>query len=164
MHQRLSELARDIQALRERTSVDAEIREQVQETLADVDGDWQRITREHAFRQFLHSFLLDERDRFQSGGRDDPLCTCGNPECSLKRGHLPGRVLTADDLIEGIYVHQEKHPEARVLLEARDEWSEMRARVRTHLREAKMVLEERRIEETTADEDETQQEVNHAKA
>lgn len=158
MHQRLSELARDVQALRERISVDEEIRAHVQKTLAEVDEEWELIDREHAFRQFLHSFILEERDRFQDGDRETPLCTCGNPECSLKRGHLPGRILTADDLIDGIYSHQEKHPEARVLLEARDEWSEMRAKVRTHLREAKTVMEQRRIKE------ETDQERNHAKA
>lgn len=137
MERSIEDLAEDVRGLRERHQLDQDVLDDVRAKLDSISEDYEQIDRSNAFRHFLHGFLRRQRRRFKAGDRDEPLCECADPECSLKNGKLPGDVRLADDLLTGIYQHQERHPDAIVLMEARDEWASKRARVRVTLRECR---------------------------
>lgn len=137
----LDSLAERIESERERASPPPEVRQQVRETLSGVSTQWEKLTQPFGEHQVLSEHLRRERKRFRNGERDEPLCECRDPLCPLKQGKLPAPVRRREDLVAAMFEYQDEHPEAVILLEAREALAEEKAEVRDAFREALDLLE-----------------------
>lgn len=139
----LPELAAEVERKRTRQAVSLETRKKVLNTLEPVSRKWERLYQPYGERQFLTRYIRNERDAFREsdGDRDEPLCECANPMCPLKRGELPPTIRDADDLTAAMYRYQDRHPDAVILLEARDALADQKREIRSAFREAIDLLE-----------------------
>lgn len=142
MTEQLHELERNIQMLLEDDVIPTDIHRDAVERLNEHEELRQTLARPDPFRKFLSSYINAEHDRYVAGERDRPLCECDHAACELKRGALPGLVRREDNLDHGIDEYQDRHPDAVILVEARDEWTRMHAEYRSALREIKLDLRE----------------------
>lgn len=108
--------------------------EAAHDKLDEVSEIRERRERDTPFTSFLSWYLRTETQRFEAGERDEPLCECDYVYCDLKRGKVPGDVGRAESAADGIDAFQERHPEAVVLIEAREEWISQLAEYRSTLR------------------------------
>ncbi|AUV84701.1 hypothetical protein C2R22_24545 (plasmid) [Salinigranum rubrum] len=113
----------------------------------EVATDMDRLMQAEAYKHHLIEYLKTEKTRFDAREREEPMCTCGDPYCCLKRGTLPPSVRRAESLEKGITEYQLGHSgEPRVLLDAREEWLETGRRVRRKLKEALVELRKEDVE------------------
>lgn len=86
-----------------------------------------KVLRVDAYHDHLLSYVQSERELFLEDdddglSRSEPLCTCSDGYCDLKRGQLPTRVREADDLDAGIREFKQRHNGyPRVLDEAQEQ-------------------------------------------
>ena len=144
MLDRISRLEANVRRLLEGDAIDLEDKQAASEQLQEIDQIAARIHRDRPFKRYLQQYIADQHSALDEGGREEPLCRCSYAECDLKRGRLPGRVRRAESLQSGIDDFQERHPEAVILLEAREEWLSLLAEYRQTLREVYHELEQAR--------------------
>ncbi|QLH83397.1 hypothetical protein [Halosimplex pelagicum] len=135
----ISKLADDVERLRTSDRTTPEAEEEAREHLDEVRQEYEQLRGDSAYRQHVLRYIQEERESFQDGEREKPLCGC-RIRCPVKRGRIPARVRKADSIEEGIHAYQERHSEAIVLLEAKEDWIEKKARVRKALSDAKAAL------------------------
>jgi hypothetical protein len=142
MTERLDELERRIRDILEDDVVPTDIHREAVARMNEHEELRQELQRPAAFRKFLQSYVSGARDDYRTGERATPLCGCNHAACELKRGIVPGLVRRADDLDHGIDDYQAQHPEAIILVEAREEWTRRHAEYRSALRSVKLRLRE----------------------
>jgi len=139
LRREINDLAQEIREQRE--VEDGESIQAAMDIISDVADDMTRLQEEQAYQQQLIETLKTEKDRLDAGVRDDPLCTCSDPYCALKRGTLPAPVRMADQIDDGITDYKTDHMgDPRVLLDARTQWLEKGHRVRERLQTAVLVI------------------------
>lgn len=114
-----------------------------EEQMADVEQELSEVTMSDAYERHLLEYIQQAKDEYQSDDhdRDDPLCSCSNPYCSLKQGRLPPGVTLEDDLERGIMEYLRDHDgDAAVLQEAREDWVEKCSEIRSVMRDALRIL------------------------
>lgn len=141
MLDRISRLEDSVRRLMEGDAVDLEDKKEASDKLSSAGTVAEQIHRDKPFQRFLQQHISEE---YRDDDREEPLCRCSYAECALKNGTLPGRVRRADDLQSGIDEFQERHPNAIILLEARQKWLEQLSEYRSLLREVHADLEEAR--------------------
>lgn len=164
MDREITSLADEVDRLRGSSRVSADVEEEVRETIDEVREEYEELRGDGAYKQHVLAYIQSERDALKDGDREDPLCGCGT-RCAVKRGRIPPSIRRADSIEDGIHSYQERHPEARVLLEAREAWSEKKASVRKALSDAKAILKrggERRRRDR--EESETEETEDHVRA
>ena len=115
--------------------------EEADEARAAAEPELTKFTLPNAYDRHLVDFLQSEKEAFEGGETDDPLCSCANPYCSLKRGELPAVVRMNDDTETGIRQFREGHDgDARVLTDAREDWIEKGSEVKRHLEDTLSIL------------------------
>lgn len=139
----LHKLAAEVERKRTRPAISLETRDAVLDVLEPVSTDWEQLYQDYGERQFLTQYLREQREAYRSerGDREEPLCECGNPLCPLKRGKLPPAIREREDLTAAMYEYQERHPDAVVLLGAREALAEQKREIRTAFRKAIDLLE-----------------------
>jgi len=159
MDSEIESLADEVDRLRGRERLSADVEEAVRETIDDVREDYEDLRGESAYRQHVLTYIQEERQRFHDGDRETPLCRC-RIRCAVKRGRIPARVRSEESIEEGIHSYQEHHSEAVVLLEAREAWSEKKARVRKALSDAKVLLKRGEVPEESDSDSESEEDVD----
>lgn len=133
-----------------------ERKDQLDELLADpeidqavirsVQRERQRISRERlavtgadARRRYFREYLVNEHERAAATDaaslpdgvtpREQSLCSCDDPYCSVKQGRLPTIISEADDPLRAVDEFRESHPRPPALLEAADEYRAVEATV-----------------------------------
>lgn len=120
--------------------------EEAMDVRDDVAHQLTELTRPQAFRRHLVEYIQAEKAAFEAGDRTEdgtrkPLCTCGNPYCSLKQGKLPPQVSLHDDLDEGITTYTANHSGRPVVLEeARKDFTDQATEVRRSLEKSLAIL------------------------
>jgi hypothetical protein len=145
-HETLDEAYSRIQNRFASTSIDDDLKRWAAEQLDAVQTDLDLVTRGRlGYEDFLLTFIGREEDRYTADTVDDthhdsvreqPLCTCDDLGCELKRGQLPLAVRDAEDLGRGIREFKQEHNGDPLVLDhdgdpggARQAWSDKRARV-----------------------------------
>lgn len=159
MDSEISNLADEVSRLRGSSRVSGEVEEEVRATIDDVREEYESLRGESAYRQHVLKYIQEERERFHNGDREKPLCRC-RIRCAVKRGRIPARVRNEDSIEEGIHKYQEHHSEAVVLLEARESWSEKKARVRKALSDARALLKRGEVPRDDSDSDDVDDELD----
>jgi len=129
--------------------------EAAEEKRKEAEPDLSELTEPNAYERHLNNYLAEAQREADQNNRDDPRCDCPRPTCPLKNGELPEAVVNADSLDEGIRVYQRDHVgSAAVLSEARRDYMETCADVKSVLREAVGLIKQDQIpddsEEATA--------------
>jgi len=100
-----------------------------------------RFTMDGSYERFLVRHIKQARREFREGDRTEPLCSCANPYCNLKRGKLPPDVFLGESTDDGIRDFMLEHDgDGRVLDEARGQWVEDAGQVIQTLTEALSLL------------------------
>lgn len=108
---------------------------------ADAEPELTEVTLPDGYERHLIDYLQEQKDAFQNRENVDPLCTCSNPWCPLKRGRLPARVKMADDTEDGIREYRDQHDgDCRALKDARAEWVEKCSEVKQQLDHSLSIL------------------------
>jgi len=142
MKERVHQLEQDVVQTLERGVADDEKREEALEILDGVENIAARLSRDDPFQRYLQEQLRSKRKAFQNGERETPLCGCSYPRCDLKRGRVPGLVKQANSTQAGIDEFQSRHPQAEVLLDIREDWTDDIAEYRKALREALNIIDD----------------------
>lgn len=132
------------------SSLDPEIRAAVHAFLEPYDETIELVKDPSGFANFALRYLDEEHAKLQAddptehpyeGGRDEPLCLCPDPYCTLKRAELPPDVRNASSLEGGTQTFRRTHQGAPLVLdEATDEWRSERTTAKQALRVAKIAL------------------------
>jgi|GEM_PF-417020 hypothetical protein len=118
-----------------------------------------RFAIEGSYERFLVQHLKAAKRDYTDGERTEPLCSCANPYCELKRGRLPPEVFLGESTDEGIRDFMIQHSgDGRVLNEARDQWVEDAGVVIQTLTEALSILKANEPPETDDAENEAEDE------
>jgi hypothetical protein len=125
-----------------------------EDVMADVEQELSEVTMSDAYERHLLEYIQQAKDEYQDDDhdRDDQLCSCSNPYCSLKKGTLPPGVTLEDDLERGIMEFLREHDgDAAVLQEARKDWVEKCSDIKHDLREALRILRRDKRPDNTDD-------------
>jgi hypothetical protein len=141
MKERINKLEQDVVNALERGVADAEKRQEALDILDEVEDIAARLSRDEPFQRYLQEQLRSERKAYQDGDREDPLCGCSYPRCDLKLGRVPGLVKQAPSTQAGIDDFQSRHPQADVLLDIRESWTDDISEYRQALREALNIID-----------------------
>jgi len=145
-HETLGEAYHRIQQRFASLHIDDELKEWATDQLDAVQADLDLVTRgREGYEDFLLTFIAQENERHVADSpddthhdsvRDEPLCTCDDLGCELKRGELPLAVRDADDIGHGIREFKQEHTGDPLVLDydgdppgARQAWSAKRSRV-----------------------------------
>lgn len=135
----LQSLTEDI--IREKEVATEEAIDAAEEARSDAEPALTEVTLPDAYERHLIDYLQDEKDDLQAGDTTDPLCSCSNPWCPLKRGRLPAHVKMANDIEDGIREYRDKHDgDCRVLKDAREDWVQKCSDVKQQLDRALAIL------------------------
>jgi len=139
IRQEIEDLAAEIRRLEE--VEDGESIQAAMDIVSEVATDATRLQQEDAYHDWLIDTLNREKDRLDAGERSEPLCTCSDPYCAIKRGKIPAAVRMADSIDRGIRVFKQDHVgDPRVLIDARERWLTKANRTREALRTAVLVI------------------------
>lgn len=128
-------------ALLQRESIDPKIKAATRDWLYEQDVNVNAVLDPTGYETDVHGYLSREHDRAQVTAdsvddspfdepREEPLCTCSDADCSLKRGQLPPSIRLADDTRAGIQAFMDSHGgDPRVLREAQQRQRDRRERV-----------------------------------
>lgn len=144
----IQKLARDINERLGSSAPSPETKASANRALEEIDEQLELLLARDAEEDFIISHLHRERARFQADSvedlpayieadilREEPLCTCRNPDCDVKKARIPVAVQKSGTLQKGIRQYKQKHagyPEA--LDAAAQEYRQTRARVHQQLR------------------------------
>lgn len=125
----------------EKPSVSAASKRAVQHYVREMQDDYQLTRRRDGYEEYLLQYVSRQQDAFETGDRGEPVCTCHNPECPLKRRRLPRTVRRADDVDSGIRAYRNDHRgDPVVLAEAQRAWGRAAGRVEATLQHCLTVL------------------------
>lgn len=142
MKERINRLEKDVMNALERGVADEDKRDEALAILDGVEEIAARLSRDEPFQRYLQERLREERHDYRNGDREEPLCTCSYPRCDLKQGRLPGLVAQASSTQAGIDEFQSRHPQAEVLLDIRESWTDEISEYRQALREALNIIDD----------------------
>jgi hypothetical protein len=128
-----------------------EIRVAANELLAEASSIKERITGDNAFVRVVRRYVSREARKVHRGERDEALCACTLPRCDLKQGIVPGLVVQAETLDDGISEFAARHATPHVLEEAAEHFDQLGAELDTLLRDARTMLEEEELVQTDYD-------------
>lgn len=144
----VEKLARDVTERLSSSSISVEAKASANRALEEVSEDIELLLQADGEEDVILNHLHRERERFQADivvdlpkyidaqeTRDDPLCTCRNSDCDVKKARIPVSVQKAPTLQKGIRQFKQTHsgyPEA--LDAAAEEYRQTRARVHQQLR------------------------------
>lgn len=134
------DFAEQVVARFDQGSVDADVKLEANELLAAIADDLDQVRSSEGYHDFLLWYAQRARERFlrdddaDGPTRSDPLCTCRDTHCELKRGQLPVTVRTAENYDRGIQLFSQEHDgEPTALTDAQAAWRSKVARVRRAL-------------------------------
>jgi hypothetical protein len=124
------------------TDLPPEVEEELNAEADEVMAEIVRRRDEGAYSRFVAEVIAREYARLQRGQRNKPLCACGDALCPLSRGRLPpqlkpvkSRHFGEEDTKELIDEYEERHPEALIIREARQEWEQKEVELERRLRQ-----------------------------
>lgn len=165
----IEELANRIHGRMAGTGISPEVKIWADRQLEAIQSDLDQIQRgTDGYHDFLAAFVSREHERLSHDADDDhpyeslrtePLCTCRDFGCPLKKGTLPSAVRDADDLDAAIREFVLEHSGDPLVLDHEDEppgarqaWSAKRARVWSVLRTLEAFTGDGRDDAPTAEE------------
>lgn len=112
----------------------------------EAEPELSELTEPHAYERHLNKYLADAQAAADAGERDEPRCDCGRPTCPMLNGKLPTSVVNAGSIDQGIRIYQRDHVgSATVLSEARRDYMQTCADVKSILREAVGLIKQDQI-------------------
>lgn len=124
----IEKLARDVTERLGSSSTKVEAKASANRALEEISEDIELLLQPDGEEDYILSHLHREKERYQADSveelpsyvdaetlRDDPLCTCRNSDCDVKKARIPVSVQKADTLQKGIRRFKQEHaghPEA----------------------------------------------------
>lgn len=117
------------------SSLSTETRREFARRLSDIEADLDALRRGD-LEAWVGRFVRSEWRSREAEKRTEPLCTCGNPRCKLKRGNVPPALARSDDPPRRALTRfVDEHPGAVVLDEAVHEWDARERAAKRDLRD-----------------------------
>lgn len=128
----LENLKRQVAAQFDDSDVPQNIKTACREYLAPVQTDLLSMDAEGERVRFIHEYIEREYELAQADShddhtydgdedhvelRDDPLCTCRDPNCYLKQGRVPLLIQLADTFDDGMQQFRQEHPGSPLVLD-----------------------------------------------
>lgn len=143
----IQQLARNVNERLNESGIEPAVKLWALDEMDAIGTELDRIIEADSRKQFVTSYLKQEKERYQADSvedlpvwldaeetRDDPLCYCSNSDCDVKKGRIPVQI-DETSLLEGIRIFKQEHPGYPQALDAAgDAYLETRATVQSTLR------------------------------